>query len=248
MGQRKEITAETNPLDPLKTLSVIVPMIPEDVLWKDLLQDLKFLPAESEIILVGPTAPDSKILEKSIFNLIANIRYVYSERGRAKQLNAGVKSAKGNFLWFLHADTKVPRASLIHLATAIKTKPHVFHYFRLHYLGDGPRIVHLNSVLANWQARYFGMPFGEQGYAMSRALFVRLGGFSESNYYGEDHLLVWQAKRKKLLFNEIPAYLFTSARRFQSMGWGRLTGLRLWLNLRLATAESIKLLKYRVVE
>src|SRR5688572_913636 len=92
----------------LKDPSVIVPFTGADVLWKDLLQDLKALPKGSEILLVGPDAPDAEILHKAAEGLLAEVRYVHSARGRGRVLNAGAKASKKNYFWFLHADSKVP--------------------------------------------------------------------------------------------------------------------------------------------
>jgi hypothetical protein len=62
-------------------LSVIIPFTSEDLLWKDLLQDLIPLGKESEIILVGPDTPDIEILNKATQNMITPVRYVYSPKG-----------------------------------------------------------------------------------------------------------------------------------------------------------------------
>jgi glycosyltransferase involved in cell wall biosynthesis len=231
-----------------KKLSVIIPFTQEDLTWKDLLQDLIPLSQQSEILLVGPDAPDFDLLTRATVKLIAQVKYVESPKGRAVQLNTGARAAHGEFFWFLHADSKVPRPSIFLLKNALANKPGALHYFDLQYLPDGPKWVGLNSLGANMRSRYLGMPFGDQGFALSRAVFSRLGGFSEKFEIGEDHAFVWEARRKRIELNRVPAPIFTSARKYETEGWGRVTRQRLLFTARLAAAECLKLLKQRIIE
>src|SRR5688572_20219517 len=118
-------------MDILKDLAVIIPFHAGDILWKDLLRDLKYLPEGAEIILVGPKEPDAEIYKKATEDIIATVRYVYSPKGRGIQLNTGAKSTTKSYLWFVHADTKVPRPALKALADAFVTFPLALHFFRL---------------------------------------------------------------------------------------------------------------------
>lgn len=232
----------------LNDISVIIPFTSEDLLWKDLLQDLKALPSGGEILLVGPNEPEAEILERASEGVIANIRYVPAERGRGRQLNAGARASKKNYFWFVHADSKIPRPSIFLLEQEFLNKPDALHYFDLQFLNDGPKLVGLNSYAANLRSRYLGMPFGDQGFAVSRAVFYRVGGFPENATYGEDHIFVWEARRKRISLNRVPASIFTSARRYENEGWGRVTRKRIWLTAKQATRECVKLLKQRAVE
>lgn len=232
----------------LKKISVVIPFTSEDLLWKDLLQDLLPLGKDAEILLVGPDTPDIEILNKASQNLIAPVRYVYSPRGRAVQLNTGARAAEGENFWFLHADSKVPRPSIYLLEKEFSHKPGVLHYFDLQFLDDGPRLVGLNSIGANWRSRYLGMPFGNQGFALSRATFVHIGGFDESLRKGEDHAFVWEARRKRIPLNPISACIFTSARKYEALGWSRATRKRVINTALQATSEYFKLVKQRVIE
>ncbi len=232
----------------LKRLSVIVPFHGVDLHWKDLLQDLRPLPKSAEIILVGPDEPPAEILIKASEYMVAQVRYVYAPKGRGVQLNAGAKAASKDFFWFLHADSKVPRPSLFLLSQSLQAEPEVLHFFDLKFLDDGPKVMFLNSLGANFRSRYLGMPFGDQGFAVSRALFYRIGGFAENAAYGEDHLFIWQARRKRVPVRRIAAPIFTSARRYDSQGWAALTSRRLYLTYRQAASEIVKLAKVRVIE
>lgn len=73
------------------------------------------------------------------------------------------------------------------------------------------------------------MPFGDQGLVVPARCFAALGGFDETARYGEDHLLVWTARRHKLPLRRIGATLLTSARKYQRGGWAAVTARHLWL-------------------
>lgn len=231
-----------------KQISVIIPFIGDDILWKDLLQDLKILSAQAEIILVGPDVPDAKILARASENIVAKVRYVKSEKGRAKQMNAGAKAAKQNFLWFIHADSRVPRPTIYALENALKEQSSALHYFNLQYLDDGPSLMRVNALVANMRSKYWGMPFGGQGFAISRASFYRVGGFSQEVAYGEDHVFVWEARRKRIPVRLVAATIFTSARSYEGAGWAKLTCQRAYLTGKQAFIEGLKLYKFRVIE
>jgi Glycosyl transferase family 2 len=244
----KHTSIETLSLGFLNELTVIIPFIAHDILWKDLLRDLQPLPAGAEILLVGPDKPEPEILALATRNLIATVRYVESPRGRAVQMNSGARAARGSYFWFLHADAKVPRPALYALATDLQREPNAVHYFSLQYLNDGPRLMTVTSILANLRAHYLGIPFGDQGFAVSRGTFYRLGGYQENLLYGEDQVLIWEARRKRVALNALPASIFTSARSYESSGWGQLTSKRAAQTIKLAAHQWLRLFMQRLVE
>ncbi|MEP6938153.1 MAG: glycosyl transferase family 2, partial [Rudaea sp.] len=85
-----------------------------------------------------------------------------------------------------------------------------------------------------WRSRWFGLPFGDQGFVVPARSFAQLGGYDETVRYGEDHLFVWAARAGGLAVLPIGATVFTSARKYAAGGWLRTT-LRHWqLTLRQA--------------
>jgi GT2 family glycosyltransferase len=87
----------------------------------------------------------------------------------------------------------------------------------------------INSWGANMRARFFGIPFGDQGFCIEKQLFETLGGYSETAPYGEDHLFVWRAHKAGVKLNRVPARLTTSARKYQQNGWLKTTLLHQYL-------------------
>jgi len=202
-------------------LSVIIPVGPGELAWRDLLGDLAALPGSAEIILVAPEGESPAEFCPADHGLDLALRWLEAPRGRARQQNAGAAAARGEMLWFLHADSRVPADTI--RAAQQAGAPGSLGYFDLRFHDDGPWLVRLNSVGARLRSRWLGLPFGDQGLLLHRRLFDALGGFDESLACGEDHALVWSARRAGVPLLPLCAPLYTSARRYREGGWLRTT-------------------------
>ncbi|MEH6649750.1 MAG: glycosyltransferase [Motiliproteus sp.] len=215
-------------------LSVIVPVGPAELELPRLLADLLLLPASCEIILVScPESVDlcQQLSLPSTLRKPDRLRRVEAEQGRAKQLNAGAVAAKGQFVWFVHADSQLTPWVVTTLLRALSTRPRALHCFALHFADDGQGWTAINAGGANLRTRWLKVPFGDQAFCLSKALFQQLGGYDEQADYGEDHLLVWQAHRQGVSLDCHRAVITSSARKYRQHGWALLT-LRyqgLWL-------------------
>ncbi len=169
----------------------------------------------------------------------ASERWAEAGRGRARQQNAGAAALDHDWLWFLHADSRPTAATLAALLTFVATGEDAIGYFDLRYLDDGPALMRLTELAAGWRCSAFGLPFGDQGLLLQRQRFYELGGFDESRSYGEDHALIWEARRQRVPIRRIAAPLYTSARKYREHGWlattwkhQRLTWLQAWQEAR----------------
>ena len=77
-----------------------------------------------------------------------------------------------------------------------------------------PRLV---SRWANLRARAFGLPYGDQGLLIPRALYESVGGYPDIALM--EDVAIARALRGKL--TTIPATAWTSAERYQRQGWLR---------------------------
>ena len=213
-------------------LSIIIPAGPGDSSYLSLLRDLNELPQSWEIILVSPD-PANKINN-------GRLRHVLGNGKRADQLNLGGSSARGEFLWFLHSDSRVGPAVIERLKAAVEEQPDHFHYFALEFLPDGPGLAKLNGFLANVRSHIFKIPFGDQGFALKKSLWQQCGTFVTNRAYGEDHAFVWQLRRRKVGFSFHRHKIKTSSRKYSRHGWLRTSTIHNILTWKQVSEELVK--------
>jgi rSAM/selenodomain-associated transferase 2 len=142
---------------------------------------------------------------------------VTGERGRGAQLVAGAKSAEGDWLLFMHADTVLepgwPAAVRAHMASAGATAA-VFR-FRLDDAAPAARI--LERIVAA-RTRLLALPYGDQGLLISRELYTGIGGFRPIPIM-EDVDIVRRLGRARLAVLDCAA--ITSAGRYRREGYLR---------------------------
>ncbi len=226
-------------------LSIIIPVAPGDDAWKALLPVLSPLRHFSEVLLVA--ADNAKLCEDVIQSVpYENLKVIQSPLGRAKQLNRGVGESKGDYLWFLHADSIPDRESFSAIERICQSDIDALYFFDLIYDDDGPYMTKLNAYGAFIRSRMFGLPFGDQGFILSKKLFLKAGSYDENASYGEDHLLIWKIKTLGMRILPIGFDIQSSARRYQTKGWVFTTTKHFGMFVAQAVPEIIRFLKRRV--
>jgi hypothetical protein len=162
-------------------------------------------------------------------------------QGRAAQMNVQALRSTQRWLLFLHADTGLPAGFA---AAAAQAKPGALNYFGLGF-SDGPDQAAWNARAAEWRSRYFGLPFGDQGFLIRRDTFLALGGFDESLPYGEDLDLAVRAWWMGLSLHALPARVLSSGRKYARHGWGRTTLRHVVGTVRLAVQAHWKAWRLR---
>lgn len=213
----------------LPQISIIIPFAPDDMAWKELLSDLKNRPANTEIILVAATDETKqdalKILE-SLINSPITITVISSRMGRGSQMNAGANAANNPCLWFLHADSRLDESCLKAIDHFDFNKPQLG-YFGLRFQKDGPRRMGINRFGVWFRSCFLRIPFGDQGFVISKSHFEKLGRYREDLSSGEDHALIWVARKNGIQLKKLNASIQTSARKYTQYGWGNTTRMHL---------------------
>ncbi|MGE3714764.1 MAG: glycosyltransferase [Alphaproteobacteria bacterium] len=191
-----------------------------------------------KISVIIPLAANENQHQALIASLPAQWEIIPSQEGsRAKSLNMGAAKATGDYLWFLHADSTLGEGWLAALKTAIENHPDALLYFDLAFRNDATPLMWLNALGARFRSRILGVPFGDQGFCIRKALFEKLGGFPEGLAYGEDHVFVWRARQAGIKLKPTNATITTSARKYQAHGWAATTFMHQYLWVKQAWPE-----------
>lgn len=143
----------------------------------------------------------------------AGAKVIAAERGRGPQLRAGAAVATGDWLLFVHADTRLGSgwraAAMRHIAQA-PARPACFR-FRLDDRAWQARVIERGVGL---RVALLGLPYGDQALLVSRALYDAAGGYRPLPLM-EDVDLLRRLPRPCLL----AAAAVTSAARWRRDGW-----------------------------
>jgi len=227
----------------LPELSVIVPTLNEQGTLPELLENLGQQRGISfEVIVVdGGSRDGDSGLDPSVANAYPLI-LVDSPAGRGTQLNAGARRARGEWLLFLHADSRFsdPTALARGVRYLNSESEHpagsvIAGRFALRFTATGGQFPGAYAFYESKARRNRpGCVHGDQGFLFRRHLFSRLGPFNTDLPFLEDERFaerVFQQGRWLLM----PAEITTSARRFVAEGLFR----RQWLNALIMNALAI---------
>jgi rSAM/selenodomain-associated transferase 2 len=205
-------------------LSIIIPVLNEAENVGPLVASLKTL-GDSEIIVVDGGSTDDTWNQASG----ADLR-LRSDRGRARQQNAGAKAASGDVLLFLHADCRLQPGCLETMRGALAEPTVIGGCFRqvIDAAGWNYRLVERGNAA---RVRWLGWAYGDQGIFVRKSVFESLGGFPDLELM-EDLYFVKQLRRSGR-FAPLDVPIIVSPRRWQKTGVFRQT-LRNWTLLTLA--------------
>lgn len=208
-------------------LSIIIPVFNEAEGLPGLLDHLASLcGCDSEVIVVDGGSEDGSRQAASR----AGVQVICSERGRARQMNAGAAVAQGDILLFLHADTALPSSAgkAIEIAIRRDGRAHEYAWGRFDVCIAGrPFMLRVVAGMMNWRSRLSGIATGDQAMFMTRRAFESVGGFPDQSLMEDIEL------SRRLLALSRPICLVdrvvTSGRRWEMHGVWR----TIWLMWRL---------------
>lgn len=224
-------------------LSIVIPIGPDDWAWIPLIKELANLAISHEIILSGADSfsPETRVPQ---ITSIKHLKVVRGCKGRAFQLNRGAKAARGSWVWFLHADSRLTPGALGVIQSVGDLSEQAVHYFDLKFFEAG-RKMRLNEWGVILRSRSLALPFGDQALLMSKSTWKLVGGFPEDVSRGEDHIFIWYCHQKNVKVLPVHAVLETSARRYSQQGWGYTTFDHFKLAWSQAFPEAIKVIRIK---
>jgi rSAM/selenodomain-associated transferase 2 len=197
-------------------ISIIVPVLNEARLLGEFLRHVRELGPGLEIIVVDGASSDRTL---SIAQNLAD-RVITAARGRAAQMNAGATIARGEVLWFLHADLEVPRNSIRQITAALASPQTAGGCFRLRY----PRrewIYRVGDSLGNLGVHLLGFALGDHGIFCWRSAFIRARGYPDVPIL-EDAELYRRLKRIGRM-KQVDDWIVSDPRTFEKCGRYRTT-------------------------
>lgn len=200
-------------------LSVVIPALNEAETLPLLLEDLRPLSGPGvEVLVVDGGSRDATVAVARA----AGARVLISAPGRGRQLRLGAAAATGDWLLFLHADSRLARDAIEALRTALD-RPPPFTVAVFQFAIDLPHV--WKAFIERGQAvrqALLRLPYGDQGLLVRRAAFEAIGGYPDIPIM-EDVALV-EKLRRRWTVERLPARLLTSGRRYLDRGV-----LRTWL-------------------
>lgn len=186
-------------------ISIIIPVYNERRNIARLEEMLRSLKGDFEVIFSDGFSTDGTY--ESI-----TMNKIQETKSRALQMNVAAKVARGEYLWFLHADSVVDPSSLF----AIENSDADCGCFKLRFDWKHP-LMRLIAWGSNLRVRWGNLAFGDQGIFMKREFFEKMGGFPAIPLM-EDYEFSRMLRKKEKRYHVLPYYIETSARRYRDHG------------------------------
>ena len=194
------------------SISVIIPVLNEEKALPYCLKNLREQHKEFELIVVDGGSTDATL---NIAREDDGLTLLSSERGRANQMNAGAAHASGDWLVFLHADTRLPNRALGDIEALSAKNDVQAGCFHQRFSGEH-WLLRAISSLHNWRCHRSRIIYGDQCLFIRRSFFRQLQGFPNTDIL-EDVML-----SEKIVEHSTPVILdtavITDSRKFEQRG------------------------------
>ena len=193
----------------MSKISIIIPTINEANNLPLLLSDLSSIRKDDEIIIVDCGSEDKTI---DIANIYGAKVFISKERNRGLQLDIGAKNSKGEWLIFLHADTRLTHDWFKKINSLLKGKKKNIYYFEFK-INNKKKIYRVLEILVNFRSKFFKQPYGDQGLIIHRTTYFKNNGFSKIPLMEDVDFLRRLNKKKDLKQLNLP--IFISSRKWE---------------------------------
>ena len=192
-------------------ISILIPVYQEEKALPALLDRLDALEGEFEVLFADGGSTDATV------ELLRTRGYpvLTGAKGRGKQCNLAAAHAKGEVLFFLHADSAVEPDVLSHIQAAVDGGAR---WGCLTITFDNTRFPYCGGILiSNLRAKVGRIVFGDQGMFFTRSLFAAIGGFPPLPIM-EDYELSLRLKARHIPPVVVKSPIVASVRRFEAGG------------------------------
>lgn len=145
----------------------------------------------------------------------AGMTVIESPKGRGAQCDLGVQATDGNTVMFLHADVAVEPDALVHVADAV-ARGVSWGCLTLRW-ERRDAVYRFGEWASNRRVKRDGVPFGDQGPFVTRALYDEVGGMPHLPIM-EDYEFALRLRARGLRPVQLPDEVWASPRRFEEGG------------------------------
>lgn len=221
-------------------LSIILPTLNESSGIEETLEKVRAAIARSnaacELLVVDGGSTDGTL---DLLGRRDDIRLIQSPPGRAIQMNAGAAEARGEWLFFLHADTWIDADFCVELAPYLdRAEQNAVLSFDLRFRNDDPWFRRMERGV-HWRVLKFGLAYGDQGFCVRRSHFEALGGFRPGAAYEDFDFALRLRSHGRLSL--LPLLVHTSARQWEQQGY-------FWATAWNLSRLSVALIHYALTE
>ena len=192
----------------MSKISIIIPTINEANNLPLLLSDLSIVKREGEIIIVDCGSEDKTI---DLANIYGAKVFKSKEKNRGLQLDIGAYNSSGDWLIFLHADTRLTHDWFRKINSVLKKNKNYIYYFKFK-INHKKIIYRVLEILVNFRSQYFKKPYGDQGLIIHRTTYFKNNGYRKIPLM-EDVDFVSRLSKKDLKQLNLP--IFTSSRKWE---------------------------------
>tara|TARA_B100000700_G_C14881674_1_gene778383 strand:+ start:362 stop:1066 length:705 start_codon:yes stop_codon:yes gene_type:complete len=193
-------------------LSIIIPTFNEAERLTLLLADLGRIEPPIEIIISDAQSKDST----ELITKIAGAQYLEcQEANRGRQLHDGASSCKGDWILFIHADSRLSFKSLRRLNNIITNKKCIdkCYFFNLKIKGKGI-LFRLLEMAIMFRSNILGIPYGDQALLIRKEFYKKIGGYKPL-YLMEDLDIIERIK-PVMNIKSTGTDIFTDSRRWKN--------------------------------
>jgi glycosyltransferase involved in cell wall biosynthesis len=192
----------------LRNISIIIPVYQDREALEKLLLHLQYADTKEHLEIIVVQADESYELSKKVD---LKLKVLYAEKAcRASQMNLGASEARGEILFFVHADALPPLSLVADIDHAIE-KGHLMGGYRLKF-DSNALLLNINAYISRFQNMYSGG--GDQTLYIPKTIFINNGGYNPSYCIMEDFELVRRLE-KEFGYYIIPKEVEVSARKYR---------------------------------
>jgi len=204
-------------------VSVVMPVLNEETVLRRnlpaLTRCLARQPHRTEVIVIDGGSSDASVRVARDSGAVV----ISSTMGRGLQMNVGTAAARGEWLWYLHADCLPAEGALEQMLEMILKHHHrAWGYYkaRIDARGAALRVVEWG---VNLRSQLLSLPYGDQGLFVRRDLMQQIGGFTESQILEDVDLVRRLARVGRPIRVRLP--LLIDPRRWRRDGAWRTTAI-----------------------